>query len=237
MATAGLAAVLAGCSGPGSQQDGDGESTAASPTPSPTSVTSAAFPGLTPEQILARSTAAARSAASFRVSGTFADRGDTYTMDMLMSTKGDATGKISTGGGTLDLRVIGSRVYLRGDRKFWAASAPEAADLLTKKWIKTSTKNADFEGFIEYTSPKTFFDQLLVPAGSVTAVEGEPVDGVPTVGLLDRGTTGDEGTILIAAEGQPYPLRLDVDDEPIDFSDWNEPVKVEAPSGALDIDG
>lgn len=232
---AGAALALAACS------DGSpGPSGGGAATPSPTSISSAAFPGKTPEQILQAATTAARSAKSLRVKGSVVEAGDTITMDVLADTRGNSTGSLKVLGGTLDLRVDGKQVYLRGDKAFWKKNAPEAAELLTGAWMKTSTKNKDFAEFIKLGQPQTYFDDKLAPRGSLSVIAGRPVDGVPTLGLRDRGAGPGSATIYVATEGEPYPLLVVSGEEgetPLTFTDWNAPVTVKAPAGAIAVDG
>jgi len=46
----------------------------------------------------------------------------------------------------------------------------------------------------------------------------------------------DHATLLIAAEGKPYPVAVKGAGT-IDFSDWDKDVTVQAPKGATDITG
>ena len=218
---AGLVLALTACGG------GEGEEGSESSKP---------FAGQTPQQILEKATAAARSAKSVHMKGDIAEEGESFTIDMSISDAEGAGGSISLGGEKVELRQIGKTMYMKGGPI--AQLSPKLAD----KWVKSSASDGDAAEFSSLTSMDKVFEEMLKPEGSLTLVAGKDVDGVPTVGLKDTskgdGNSDDKGILYIAAEGEPYPMLVEstAGKGGLQFLDWNEPVEVTAPPKSQVVD-
>jgi hypothetical protein len=74
----------------------------------------------------------------------------------------------------------------------------------------------------------------LVQEGTKATVKGTgEVDGTPVVFVK---TSGSDGTVTLAIQtvGEPYVVQVRSDGMVLfDFSDWNAPVNVTAPAGAV----
>jgi hypothetical protein len=244
------ALLLAGCGGSGSSSasgsasgSGAGSSAASSSTSASASASGAAsgasdLKGLSAAQVLAKAKAAFAGASSVHVvfdvkdpNGKAIGYDDRYVKD-----KG-AIGTVDAGAGKIDIILIGSDVYFRGDAKALAGVGARGA---AGTWFKTSTTSAAGRGLSGLTDVKSLADSILKPSGSIELVEGKDVDGTPTVGLLDRGNEG--GTLYVAAQGEPYPLLV----EPpaaqkgqgsVKFSGFGEPVELTPPATSQPLPG
>jgi hypothetical protein len=223
-ALAGVVLALSAC-GQGEGEEGGGSEPAAE-----------AFAGQTPEQILEKASAAAKSAKSVHMKGKITEDGESFTIDMTISDAQGADGNIALGDEKIELKQVGKTMYIKGGPI--AALSPKLAD----KWIKTSATSSDASQFANLTSMNKVFEEMLDPGGKVTRVDGKDVDGVQTVGLKDNaksdGKTDEQGILYIAAEGEPYPLLVEstAGAGGLQFLDWNEPVKVTAPPKSQVVD-
>ena len=223
-------ALLSGCGGADAEPDsksGTKSSTAAKP-----------LAGLSAKQILDKSLAAGRTAGSVHYVGDVVS--ENLSLDIRTSIDGDAEGTVSgDGAGTVELRRVGSRIYLKGDREFWTVSAGKnVAPLLVGKWFRDDVTDAQFGELGDLLSMDDFIDQLDEAGGTLTIVEGKDVDGQETVGIHDDGgAKGEEGTAYIANAAEPLMLLLTTrEGNRLTLMEWGEPVTVELPPKDLVVD-
>jgi len=236
IATAGLAAVfLAGGCGGGS------ETTSATTTVSTASTTStpstSALAGLSAEQILTKAKAAATSAKSVHVVGQIVQSSGTTAFDLKLTDQPGATGTIELGGGKVEIVRIGGDVYFKADEKTLASglggTSAELAKLVAGRYIKGPLTDPRLTGFTQLTSLKDFTANVLDPSGSISRVDGKPVDGVPTVGLRND-DKDNGGTLYVADEGEPFPLLIEAltdrsDTGNLRMKEWNADVTITPP--------
>jgi hypothetical protein len=224
---------------------GCGEGTTAgsgSPASSPSASASASGNGvaaLPADEILKKATAALQSAGSVHIKGQGGSASERVEIDLRYS-DGDSTGSLGVNGKTIELRKLGQTVYLKGDRDFWMSTGGEAAaQLLTGKWLKTPLTDRRFSGLSELTDLDQAAEGILEPDGTVTKGEEKTINGVPCVGLVSSGKDG--GTLWVAAQGEPYPVRIEPsassgEQGALDFSGYGEKVTVEAPPADQVVD-
>jgi hypothetical protein len=131
---------------------------------------------------------------------------------------------------------VDGNAYLKGGADaLTAMGAPStAASLMADKWLKTSASNGQFAGFASLLDIDKFVSDLLTPSGTPQKGKLTDVDGAKAYTLIDP----DNGTLYIAATGDPLPLRVEKsgdDGGRVDFTDFNDDLSVEAPAGAVDI--
>jgi hypothetical protein len=223
-------ALLSGC-GEGGEPGTKAEASPTSSSPSPKPLE-----GLTAQQILDKSKAAAVAAGSVHVSG----ESDGVTMDLRATKAGDGQGTMSYGkDGTVELLVRDGQLYVKGDKRFWTVNANKAvAQILTGKWLKDDKNKPQFGDLGEILALDKILDEGLKPEGTMSIVKGRDVGGQATVGLLDTSTKGDdEGTLYIADAVEALPLlAVSAEGEQITFAEWGDPVTVAAPPKDLVID-
>ncbi len=146
---------------------------------------------------------------------------------------------ITTKDGTLELLSIDGANYMKADKKFLAKTAgKEAAGMLATmvgdKWI--SVKDASQFGNFNLGSllDSLGTDSMVsVEAPKVTAKSLEDLNGVKTFKYV-----GDETDFWIAAEGEPYLLKIEATGSAsagtgnMTFSDWNAVAPHKAPATA-----
>lgn len=246
IATAVLMTVLvAGCGGsePAAGPDPSTTPTTAAPTtPSATvSKPAASIAGLSAQQIVKKTQAAAKAASSVRVRGAMTmDDGSLMKLDVSLTAKG-GSGTITQDGAAIKVRVVGRTAYLQISDAYWRkqAKSKQEADLIIQvvhgKWLKVALTNKDFGEIAAFASKPAFFDGLFEESGGVRKTGSKTIEGIPCVGLGDG-----EGTVWVDA-ANARPIRLDMPGksgtESLIFSEYNQIKEPKAPPAAQVIDG
>ena len=212
-----LTFALAGCGGSSSSDTG----------------TASKSPG---HQILEASKQAARQASSVHIVGTISSEGKPITLDMeLLAGKG-GKGTISQEGFKIQIIQTGGAVYINGSSDFYkhvTGSAPAAA-LLQGKWLKAPANSGELASLAELTDLSKLIDTALASHGTLSKGDTTTIEGQKAIPLKD--TT--KGGTLVAATGKPYPLQITKEGKEsgkVTFNRWDQPVTLDAPSGAIDI--
>lgn len=190
------------------------------------------------DEILDKARTAAKAASSFRMAGEVTEQGSTVGLDLRFAKDKGVTGTISMQDMRFEVLVIDQNAYLKADRETWEkAGAGQGAQLLVGKYIKISSGSSGFGDIMEVADPTKLLDQALEPEGTVTKTGVKEVNGVRAVGLTDQDTDSG-GTLYVAVEGEPYPVRVEgpSGEGAVDFSAWNEPVELTAPPADQVID-
>jgi len=235
--------VLAGC-GSSSDSASGGATTAAA-----TAATTAApngIEGKTATEILDASLAAANKATSVTAKGAITQGGQEITLDLQVGQEA-AQGSISAEGAEIEIKVLAGKTYFKLSGESFAKIAgqddsPEVAEaisaLLGDKWlVAPDEESAGQLGSLgQFGQKDELLKGILTPDGNATVKGTGEVNGQPVV-LLE--STDGTGTLAIATTGEPYPLQIKgsegADGGQIDFTDWNAPVNVTAPTNVLDI--
>lgn len=114
------------------------------------------------------------------------------------------------------------------------------AALIGDKWLAISADeaaNAQGVGSLGTFGKKdSLLKGLLESNGTVTLGGSSEVRGTPVILLEDQDTSG---TLAVSTVGQPYPLQVKGGDAGssgvVDLLEWNAPVTVTAPEGAVDL--
>jgi hypothetical protein len=236
--------VLAGCGSSSDSSSGGGASTAAS-----TAATTAApngIEGKTATEILDASLAAANKATSVTAKGAITQGGQEIKLDLQVGQEA-AQGSISAQGAEIEIKVLAGKTYFKLSGESFAKIAgqddsPEVAKaisaLLGDKWlVAPDEESAGQLGSLgQFGQKDELLKGILTPDGNATVKGTGEVNGQPVV-LLE--STDGTGTLAIATTGEPYPLQIKgsegADGGQIDFTDWNAPVNVTAPTDVLDI--
>jgi hypothetical protein len=251
-ATALVSAALLGltaCGGAGSGKTsgtpgsgtGSGSKPSASAEPAP-------YADLTGPQLLEKSLAASRKAASLRVKGQVLEEGKAMTMDLALSTKDECRGTMRTAdeGGFEVIKSAGT-AYIKADEAFYRAAGKgepkEQTDavvaMLAGRWMKapaSSPDAKDFAGICDLDELLKAFESDTKGArkGAVATVDGQKA--VTLTVPADEGTA----TVYVAAEGEPYLLKAvqkgGTDPGELAFSDYDEPVDATPPADKDVID-
>jgi hypothetical protein len=149
---------------------------------------------------LAMLTLSAASAVHYR--GSFDDQGDTVGLDATVTSAGEATGALTTGGHRIELLVLQGVTYLRAPEAFWTSGGGSSNGVTRRyaaNWVRV---------------PATVFglDVGTVLAPGALARSQRPVlPGIAAghVGDLPRATAGGVRTVRIDAQGTDYQVSAD----------------------------
>jgi hypothetical protein len=189
-----------------------------------------------PTEIVAAAKTAADSAGSVHVVGSIVNAGASISLDMeLLKSKG-GRGRLSENGLSFELVDVGGYVYIKGSPTFYRHFAgAAAAQLLQGKWLKASASTGSFASLGALTDLRKLLDSTLASHGSLTKSGTSAIEGQQAIGIKDA-THG--GVLYVAATGTPYPLAITKGGSgggKVDFNRWNVPVKVTAPTNAVDL--
>ncbi|HVQ88923.1 MAG TPA: hypothetical protein VMT88_12165 [Actinomycetes bacterium] len=213
--------VLSGC--------GNSDTPSADTTPTP-AASANGVEDLSANQILDEVSTAVGDATSVHVSGEGMSGDQQVGIDMQMTSSGDAQGTLTLSGQQVSLIIADGATYFSADEAFWTSQVgPEVAPQLVGKYVEVPANDHSFDNVASYSA---FFDSLLKPEGAISKGDQTDVDGVPTIQLLEA---KNDGTMYVALEGDPLPLKVETKDQgSVTLSEWNEPVTVSPPS-ATDI--
>jgi len=156
--------------------------------------------------ILADAKAATSASSAVRVSGTVVKGGQRTTLN-IVSARGGGGGTITTAGATLTIVVVPPNVYMKADKSSWTKLAKSAAagQLFAGKWLQTTTADANFGSFAQLLDTGTLTQQIT-SSGKITKGPVTTFRGKQAVPLND--SSGNGGTLYVAATGTPYILGL-----------------------------
>jgi hypothetical protein len=212
------ALTIAGCGSSASSSSGNGVSSKSA------------------SEILAASKSAADSASSVHVTGTLASNGTPITLDLSLASGQGGRGQISEGNLSFNLIVIGDTIYIKGSPAFYSHfGGTAAAQLFQGKWLKAPVSGGELGSLAALTNFSQLLDQTLSSHGTLAKGASSTVAGQPVIELRD---TSHNGSLFVATSGKPYPIQIvkhGSETGHITFTDWNQPVSLSAPAGAIDL--
>ena len=217
-------ALVGGCSKPTPTLSTD------SPSPS-TAPTQSSVEELTADEILAASKAALSAAGSFRLK--LSARVAIFTSESTIDYVGaDAKGTQKQFDSVVEFVLVDGSLYVKGGDSYWSGiSSLGSIALVSGKWVKVDPTNPNHSHLVPTT------DLAVFEFGAVTKAGTSTIDGKPAVTLK-----GDDGTIYVAAQGEPYPLRIEGTQQTefgpatvvVNFSDFGTVTTViEPPTGEI----
>jgi hypothetical protein len=111
----------------------------------------------------------------------------------------------------------------------------KASAVIGDKWILVSPEDGDDPaGLSDFADKDALLTSLLASEGTATVKGTGDVNGTPVVFVEVKNSDGN-ATLAIQTVGEPYPVQLTNGKSKgaITFSDWNAPVSVTAPAGAV----
>ena len=241
--TAGAAALLAASAAlVGCGDDGDGSSTGAEQT-GDDSAGSSAFVEQEGAEIRDAAATAMSDLESLRVSGEVTVDGEEVSIEIAASRAGDCSGTVGFGGADAEVLSVDGQTWFRPSEEFWRASAGPQADQIIEvvdgRWVVLG----EDEGFAELCDLDQLLEELLEDTDEATSYEtGEvsDVDGTEAVAVVSTDEDGESSTGYIAVEEPHHLLRIErtEGDEQgsVAFTDFDEPVEVEAPADDETVD-
>ncbi|WP_406061886.1 hypothetical protein OG462_28460 [Streptomyces sp. NBC_01077] len=201
---------------------------------------------LSASEIEGKALSAADTAKAVRLSGTLVSKGDTFKLNMRLKQNG-ATGSVTTKNSTFELLRVGDALYLKADAGFWSHETQgddkpteadaEAADKLDDKYVKVPQGDPSYKQLRGFTDMALLIDGLIGLHGEKVKGDRDQIGGVRTV-KVRGGADGEGGTLDVALEGSPYPLRLARGGGAglVVLSEWNKDFPLTAPSKEETLD-
>ncbi len=195
--------------------------------------------GKSAKQIVQDAIKTAQTAHSVRMSGSIPGPTSSLSVDLQAAKPSSATGTISLGGTHVRIVRNGNTVYVNGDRAFWTRLlGVAAAKAYAGRWLKTSASQSNFAGIARLTDINQFFNGTgPLSRGTLEKKGTTTYNGQKVIVIVDSGKNG--GTFYVAASGTPYPVAIlggsGSKTGAIRFSDWNQPVNVSPPKGAVPL--
>lgn len=205
---------------------------------------------LSPQEVSDRAQEALGSATSVRMRTLTDPEVIGMGLDLHMDQDGSCEGSVTQGGGgSVELLVReNDEVWMKPDAAFWQsqlAVADEATlSLLEGKYLYGHLSDTEFSQMAGACSLSAMQSELGSDEGSGGPDEVGPetdYNGTPVITLTGPDDEGNEVTMLIANEGEPYPLLVRTaqggTDVEIELSQYGEPVEFEEPPAdqVLDI--
>ncbi|MEU8817559.1 hypothetical protein [Actinoplanes sp. NPDC048796] len=193
-----------------------------------------ALDALTGEQILKKAQAALKSAKSYHVAGTMVDEGEKISLDLKIAGT-DTVGFLQMKGGKIELLSVGKQKFFRPNPGFWTQQlgndGKAVAKLVGTRWVKIDPSDKDTAAMFEITN----MAETLTADGPVKKTTTKVIDGKKAQGLTDS-VDGSNGTLYVATEGEPYPLRLEGPkpaDGSLNFTEFGKTfTEIKAPAAA-----
>ncbi|MFJ8474071.1 hypothetical protein [Kitasatospora sp. NPDC094011] len=217
----------------------------ATPTPTPTKAV-LDTDKLTAQEIEKKAKDALAGATSLKISGKMASDDGEMTINMVMDSKGQCQGSMALPGmGSFEILSDGKQYFLKPDAQFWKTFGGPKGDVVAELFkgryltgFQNDPKMKDLTDFCQLSSAS----KQMLDDGSSTPTKGSAgtVNGVKTFSLKEKDDKGEESLLHVATEGKFYPVRLEkttgADKGQIDFSDFDKPVTIQAPSADNVID-
>ena len=228
--------VLAGCGSSSSSSEGTGTRAAASAS----AETANGVAELPAKEILARSLAASKAATSVTVVGSQTD-GQDMAFELVLGT-GVGQGTLSFNGvPALEFRQVDGNLYWKISREGaeMIIGPGEASKAIGGRWVfaPVGSEDAGMADLGELGNKNALMAFLLQPKGTATVAGTGDVGGTPVVFVRIK-DGNDTGTLAIQTMGEPLPVQFKGNEEngSFTFSNWNAPVNVTAPAGAVSSD-
>lgn len=187
-------------------------------------------------EILAASKAAADSASSVHVTGSLTNNGTPIALNLSLASGHGGRGQISQGNLSFELIVLGDTIYIKGSPAFYSHfGGSAAAQLFQGKWLKAPVSGGELGSLAALTNFGQLLNQTLTSQGALTKGPTSIVAGTPVIELRDPARNG---SLFVATTGKPYPIQIvkqGSETGHITFTDWNRPVPLSAPAGAIDL--
>ncbi|MEV5278276.1 hypothetical protein [Streptomyces sp. NPDC051994] len=157
---------------------------------------------------------AADGADAVRLSGTLVSKGGSYKIDMKLKGAG-GTGTVTSQKSTFGLLRVGDDLFLKADAGFWSHKEPSgaggptsAAGKLDDKYVKVPSDDPAYQQLRGFTEKSALLKDMLGLQGTLSKGDHSQVGNVRTVRIA-AGKDGEGGTLDVALQGTPYPLRFE----------------------------
>jgi hypothetical protein len=177
--------------------------------------------GAAPDAAALRSqlVAAVKQARSVHVNGSVSQWAQRSALDVVLTRAGGIGGTVSAEGHPVAVRTSRGHAYILVSRSMsrWQKISPAVCALMCGKWLKESGSGLrSLTGDAGWAKIVTPFEVAMaretVGYGGKATVNGQPVLKLNFAGV---------GTVYVAAQGTPYPLRIQSGANQLTYSAWN----------------
>ncbi|RKT16511.1 hypothetical protein BX285_0850 [Streptomyces sp. 1114.5] len=189
------------------------------------------------------------SATSLKMSGTIASDDGKMQMNLTLDNKSQCTGTMTMPGmGSFEIISDGKTSYVKPDKEFWTnmggPNGAKAAELFKGRYLTGFESDPSMSSLTSVCNLADFSKKITEDDNKSSKVEkgtAGNVNGVKTFSLKATDDKGEVSTISVATEGKPYPVRIEHTgakdgNGQIDFSDFDKPLTIQAPSADNTID-
>ncbi|MDF9815503.1 hypothetical protein [Streptomyces sp. SPB162] len=245
---AALVGGLTGCGGDTSDDAVIGSQV--KPTVSASTKAPTGLDALTAKQVSDKAEAALTSVTAVKVDFAAVVDGKPVQLKASMSKAGECAGAMSQGKETMQFIGTHHTSYMKANDAFWrdTGETDDAAALrmLHGKWVKVPGDAAKDEDLAAFCDLDSFLENLTseddaeesYSKGAPTTVAGQPV--VTVIEKKVRKGKSEKVTIYVAAQGEPYPLKLVMEDGEspghVTFAEFDKPVRAVAPPASQTLD-
>lgn len=149
---------------------------------------------------------------------------------------------ITSGKQRTEILLVEEIAYLRANEEAlldYLGFPEDEASKYSDKWLSFTVSDAGYGELVETLDMPTLIENITL-TGDLTKTAVTTIGGRRVIGVRGEHPQGGTGTLYVAADGDPLPVRLDVAEQEgssgnIAFSDWGKPVSVERPSGAIPL--
>jgi len=151
--------------------------------------------------LLEATTKALQAQPAFRVRGNTTEG----ALDLVFVKGTGAYGTVTTGGNAITVLATGGKVWVKGDAAFYESLVGQGSStLIGDKWVELPA--ASVPQVEVFTDGSAFLDNMIDPKATLEVTDVKRLDGDDVVGAQD---TDGGGTLWVAAQGEPLPLRFD----------------------------
>ncbi|MEU6231618.1 hypothetical protein [Kitasatospora sp. NPDC047058] len=189
-------------------------------------------------------------AASVKIAGNMVTEDGKTAINLSLDTKGQCTGSMGVPGmGSFEIISDGKTSYIKPDKEFWKAfggpKGEQAGELFKGRYLTGFDNDPQMKALSSVCNLAEFSKKITEDDGSKSDVKkgaAANVNGVKTFTLTTTDDKGEQSTIHVATEGKFYPVRIEKaagtgkESGQIDFTDYDKPLTVQAPSADNVID-
>lgn len=164
-----------------------------------------------PQQILAATLTALRSAHAFVMSGQIAQDHKTTGIRIAYESSSKLELGLNEGGKTEDIILLANAGYVKANKAFWIAQKAKKPASLANRWIEIPAGSGrSLTSSLGFFSPTTLSRCLGEDVGTLSHDGTTKIGGRPAVVIRDAGNVpgGTPGLLEIATNGPAYPLRI-----------------------------
>jgi hypothetical protein len=231
-----LGLALASCT-----SGSDPKPSAGSSSPAPSASSGLATEALSAGDILAAAATAATAEGSVHTVATL-KQGEESAKVVNDTGTSDGRQVITAGKQHTEILLVEGIAYLRANeealRDFFGFPADEASRY-ADSWLSFTISDSGYSELVETLDMPSLIENITL-TGDLTKTAVTTIGGKRVIGIRGEHPQGGTGTLYVAADGEPLPVRMDIADPngssgSLVFSEWGKNVSVKAPSDATPL--